>query len=141
MGFQPGLPRLYSETFDSDQNKAPYCTNDVRGGSKSIEEIPDVVPSTFHNFSGVHKYINLGPQDMHLTLAAFGDSDILVTSPSGYSHLASLLCVKPRILALPFWHSYAALPNTLTELSIERNETGAIFKLDIPASFHYDCDA
>jgi len=110
-------------------------------GAKSIEEIPDVVPSTFHIFSGVHKYIKLGPQEMHLTLAAFCDSDILVTSPSGYSHLASLLCVKPRILALPFWHSYATLPNTLTELSIERNETGAIVKLGIPASFHYDCDA
>jgi hypothetical protein len=107
-------------------------------GAKSIGEIPDVLPPQTHDFSKLHENVTLGPSEMHLTLASFCNADILVTSPSGFSQLAALLCEKPHILGLPFWQSHATLPNTLTELFASRDETGAIVKLELPGSFHFE---
>jgi hypothetical protein len=111
------------------KTKLPVALIIFAEGAKSIREIPDVCSSRFDDFSALHENISLGPREMHLTLASLCNSDLLVTSPSGYSHLAAVLCEKPHILAVPFWHSYAALPNTLTELSIVRNEAGTIVSL------------
>ncbi len=49
-------------------------------------------------------------------LQAFDDmcaSDILITGTSGFSHLASILCRTPIVLAMPFWHSYDYIPNAM----------------------------
>jgi hypothetical protein len=128
------IPKLLSRI----KTKRPIALIIFAERAKSIHNIPDVLADKFDDFSGLHENITLGPWDMHLTLASLCNTDILVTSPSGYSHLAGLLCERPQILAVPFWHSYAGLPNTLTELSVVRNETGAILKLDMPASFHFN---
>ena len=50
------------------------------------------------------------------TIQAFDDmcaSDILITGTSGFSHLASIFCRTPVVLAMPFWHSYDYIPNAM----------------------------
>jgi hypothetical protein len=109
-------------------------------GANSTTHVPDVLPNIFHDFSLLHENVSLGPTDVHLALGALCSADLLVTSSSGYSHLAALLCKKPRVLAVPFWQSYVSLPNFLTELTIQRDATDGINQLDLPGSFRYECN-
>mmetsp|Transcript_19183 Transcript_19183/g.29225 ORF Transcript_19183/g.29225 Transcript_19183/m.29225 type:complete len:324 (-) Transcript_19183:1029-2000(-) len=56
------------------------------------------------------------------TLEAFDEmcfSDVIITAPSGFSHLASVLCNTPVILGVPFRLSYDYIPNAIT-LDVER---------------------
>lgn len=56
------------------------------------------------------------------TIQAFDDmcfSDILITGASGFSYLSSTLCAKPLVLAVPFWHPYAFIPNAM-EVEVTR---------------------
>ena len=62
---------------------------------------------------------------------------MMITSSSTFSYAAALFCEKLQILALPFWYSYASIPNLVTELAVERNEAGSVVNLSLPENFNY----
>jgi len=115
--------------------------------------VPDV-DGTFTNFSRAlkpHARLELldGPKDAIDAFEAMCNADVLVTSKSGFSHLAALLCDKPVVLAVPSWLSYDCVPNALplsarvqvfrenpskkpvrlaAELAFDQNEFHALFR-------------
>ena len=67
-------------------------------------------------------------------------ADLLVTSKSGFSHMAATLCDRPAVLAVPFWLDYDCLPRALTlahtEAPFAKNPSGAA--VNLTTRFHYD---
>ena len=57
--------------------------------------------------------VRLGPADTVAAFESLCTSDIVVTSRSGFSWMAAILCPKPVFLAAPFWHSLRAVPNVV----------------------------
>ena len=57
--------------------------------------------------------VSIFDQDPLKSLAVMCQSDVLVTSRSGFSHLASSLCARGITVALPFWHSYHTSQNVV----------------------------
>lgn len=88
-------------------------------GRKSAAEVPDLDPDNTHGFTNFEERlagygsVDLVESDPLASFARACSSDILITAKSGYSHLISLLCGSPIILAFPFWHSYADIPNAM----------------------------
>lgn len=128
------LPKLVKRI----RTKLPIILIIFAEGAETINKIPDVTVNTFDNFSAIHDNITLGPTSMELSLATLCSSDIVITSTSGFSHLSAILCEKPGILAVPFWHSYEGIPNLITELTAHRNSDNSIIKLELPATFHHE---
>ena len=54
-----------------------------------------------------------GPKSAVQVLTAMCDADVVIASPSGFSHLVAVLCKRPLILAVPMWLSYACASNVL----------------------------
>lgn len=76
------------------------------------------------------------------SLQAFDDmclSDVLITGASGFSHLVSILCQTPVVLAIPFWHSYNYIPNALM-LDTER-QTFLLPNIEQNFAAKITCDA
>ena len=76
-------------------------------------------------FDRVKQNVTILPSYSDDTLQAWDDmcfSDVIITGTSGFSHLTSILCNTPVILAVPFWHSYDYIPNAIT-LDVEREAT------------------
>ncbi|KAH8061087.1 hypothetical protein JL722_4383 [Aureococcus anophagefferens] len=84
--------------------------------------------------------VDVGPREAVDAFDALCAADLVVTSKSGFSHLAATLCARPAVLAVPFWLDYACLPRAL-----ELAETAAVFDdnpsgapVNLTARFDYD---
>ena len=108
------LKQLSSKLIQLGKNRMHVCL--FCEGMREPASIQDV-NGTFVNLKRELSLENVtfsaGDTD---ALQAFDDmcaSDILITGTSGFSHLASILCRTPIILAMPFWHSYDYIPNAM----------------------------
>ena len=85
-------------------------------GARAPADVPDY-DGSFTDFGPLLRKFNahgsLGSGDGVAAFDALCRADVLVTSQSGMSHLAAVLCPRPVVLALPFWHSYACVPRRL----------------------------
>ena len=61
--------------------------------------------------AGGQARVSLGPRDPLEAFRSMCYTDVLLAAPSGFSHLVSLLCPRPLVLAVPFWHEYDCVPN------------------------------
>eukprot|EP00889_Picochlorum_renovo_P006383 jgi/Picre1/33413/NNA_008737.t1 len=122
------LPRL----IDRVKSDKPIMVTIFVEGAESIRKIPDVNQTLTDDFSQLPARVRLGPREPELAIAAMCTSSILVTAPSSFSHMVAILCEKPTVLGVPFWHSFSGIPNALSELDVERNPDGSIKKLDLP---------
>jgi hypothetical protein len=96
--------RLYCEGMDAPA-KVPSAVS---------WELVDFQELVMMNNSIQNVSISPGSSD---SIEAFDEmcfSDILITGTSGFSHMASILCKTPIILAMPFWLSYDNIPNAMT---------------------------
>ena len=82
----------------------------------------------------------MGPREAVDAFDALCAADLVVTSKSGFSHLAATLCARPAVLAVPFWLDYACLPRALelaeTAAVFDKNPSGA--PVNLTARFDYD---
>jgi hypothetical protein len=131
---------LISEVVKRIKSNLPIMIVVYAEGADSSDKIPDVQGHRYDNFSGLADRVEVGPEQAHLALAGMCQSDILITSMSGFSHLASMLCPKPRILATPFWHSYSGIPNLLCILEAGENSNGSITTLNLPSNCAFSDD-
>lgn len=67
----------------------------------SLQDFPDVL-------------LRLGADEAISDFKQMCSSNILVTGKSGFSYMAAILCPKPIVLAVPFWHSYKNVPNVIS---------------------------
>jgi hypothetical protein len=84
--------------------------------------------------------VDVGPREAVDAFDALCAADLVVTSKSGFSHLAATLCARPAVLAVPFWLDYACLPRALelaeTAAVFDNNPSGAA--VNLTARFDYD---
>ena len=89
------------------------------GGLKSATKIPDLDSENTHGSTNFQERlarygsVELDESDPLTSFARACSSDLFITSKSGYSHLISLMCGSPIILAFPSWLSYANIPNAM----------------------------
>ena len=57
--------------------------------------------------------VSLGPADVLASFSGLCNADVVITSKSGFSYMAAVLCRRPVFLTVPFWHSYHCVPNAL----------------------------
>lgn len=57
--------------------------------------------------------VSIFDENSLISLSLMCQADILITSRSGFSHLASSLCARGITVALPFWHSYQTSQNVV----------------------------
>jgi hypothetical protein len=125
---------LIKQIIDRLRSNLPIMLVLYAEGAHSPHKIPDVQGNQYHDFSVLAKTVKIGPGDAHLALAGMCESDVLITAMSGFSHLVSMLCSKPQILATPFWHSYQGIPNLLCMLNIGKDSNGSIVSLNLPST-------
>lgn len=99
----------------------------------SVREVPDFdgvstsdFSASFQDFPNVD--VRLGAGKALSDFQQMCNSNILVTGKSGFSHMAAVLCPKPIVLAIPFWHSYKNVPNAISLYpiaSVSFNVSGA----------------
>lgn len=78
-----------------------------------VQELDGSYADFAHIFRAEHVEVLAGPDGDVETFDIMCNADILVTSTSGFSHLSAVLCKKPVVLAIPFWHSFDCVPNAL----------------------------
>ena len=125
---------LIREIIDRIRSNLPIMLVLYAEGADSSHKIPDVQGNQYTDFSALANTVKVGPNEAHLALAGMCQSDILITSMSGFPHLVSMLCSKPQILATPFWHSYQDIPNLLCMLDVSKDSNGSIVSLNLPST-------
>jgi hypothetical protein len=98
-------------------------------GATSASAVPDADLENTQGFTNFrdrlaeYGSVNIITSDALLSFSRACNSEILITGKSGYSHLMSILCDSPLILAFPMWHSYSNLPNAMMVSTFGRDKT------------------
>ena len=86
---------------------------------------------------------SIGASDSVDAFDGMCNAAVLITSKSGMSHMVAVLCGRPVVLAIPFWHSYDCVPNALRLKGTPRPSfvPGLNRTVSLPHKYTFEADA